>query len=331
MSLYYLPIHGYPKKTMTNIATITLNPSIDKSTRVQELVPDQKLKCEDNSCEPGGGGINISRAIHNLGGNAKAWFLSGGHFGNFLTELIHNKGLEYEAFPIKNETRENLILFDQAKNNQYLLNSPGPEVSESEWQGFLDVLEKKITAGYLVASGSLPIGIPADFFGRLAAIARKKGIKFILDTAGEPLEIALKEGVYLVKPNLRELRLLSGLAEMDKSLARQKATELLEKYDVHAIVVSLGAEGALLVSKEVTEYVPSPEVEKKSTVGAGDSMVAGMVLSLSQNKTLSQAVRYGVACGSAATLNPGSALCTKKDADALFIEIEKKIKTMNDK
>lgn len=307
---------------MSKILTITLNPTIDKSTFVKSLIPDQKLRCGEAKFEPGGGGINVSRAIKKLGGDSEAWFLAGGHFGDFLIELIQQKRLLHQAFNIKNETRESLILFDETNQNQYLLDMIGPEVKEEEWQILLKAIEDLQSIEYIVASGSMPSGIPVDFYGRIAKIAKDKGIKFILDTSGEPLKIALNEGVYLCKPNLRELGLLVGSDKLDIETAKIKGKEILESQKSEVVIVSLGADGALLVSKDFTEHIRPPYAEKKSTVGAGDSMVAGMIFSLSKGKTLQEAFRYGIASGTAATMNAGTALCKKEDADALFLKIE---------
>lgn len=308
--------------TMINqIVTVTLNPSIDKSANTPSLIPDQKLKCTGIKFEPGGGGINVSRAIKQLGGNSKAMFLAGGYFGNFFIDLIKREELLHENYKIKNNTREGFILYDESNANQYLFDMEGPHVEEKEWQGFLKKIQKLNTVEYLVASGSLPPGVPIDFFGRLAKIAKTKGAKFIVDTSGDALKIAISEGVYLFKPNLRELKNLVGFQETDLETVKQKAMELLNTYNCEAIVVSLGADGALLVSKILTEHIASPKIKKMSTVGAGDSMVGGIVLSLSKNKSMQEAVRYGVACGAAATLNPGTALCKKEDADALYNQI----------
>lgn len=311
---------------MGKILTITLNPSIDKSIMVAALIPDQKLRCYATKFEAGGGGINVARAIKRLGGEPTAWFLAGGYFGDFLTALIKKKELLYRTFKIKNETRESTILFDEANQNQYLLNADGPEIAQKEWHSLLNAVNKVNDVAYIVASGSLPLGVPVDFFGQLAKIAKKKGVKFILDTSGEALKIAINEGVYLFKPNLREMGLLVGIDKIDIEIAKEKALEMLKTKNCEAIVVSLGADGALLVSKDIVEHIPAPPAENKSTVGAGDSMVAGIVLSLSNGKTLQEAVRYGVACGVAATLNAGSTLCKKEDADALYAVIENEMK-----
>jgi 6-phosphofructokinase 2 len=308
---------------MSKVLTITLNPTIDKSTFVKSLIPDQKLRCGEAKFEPGGGGINVSRAIKRLGGDSEAWFLAGGHFGNFFIELIQKKDIKHQAFKIQNETRESLILFDESKQHQYLLDMSGPEVKEEEWQILLKAIEDLNSVEYIVASGSLPPGIPVDFYGRIAKIAKNKGIKFVLDTSGEALKIALNEGVYLCKPNLRELGFLVGSEKMDIENAKIKAKEILDSQKSEVVIVSLGADGALVVTNDCTEHIRPPYAEKKSTVGAGDSMVAGMIFSLSKGKTLSEAFRYGIASGTAATMNAGTTLCKKEDADALYLKIKK--------
>ena len=306
---------------MSKIVTITLNPSIDKSSSVPSLIPDQKLRCKETKYEPGGGGVNISRAIKKLGGESTAYFLSGGHFGDLFIDLLKLKEIPFQASPIKNETRESLILLDESNANQYLLSMEGPVVEEHEWENFLRLIEDIDSVTLMVASGSLPRGMPVDFFGRLGKIAKKKRARYIVDTSGVALAHAVEAGVYLIKPNLREFGLLVGAANMNIELAKKYATEMLAIQKCEAIIVSLGADGALLVSKEIIEHIPSPPIIQKSTVGAGDSMVAGVVLSLAHRQSLLEATRYGVACGAAAALNPGTALCKKEDADALYLKM----------
>ena len=303
---------------MKKIITITVNPTIDKSILVPSLIENQKLRCTDIKYEPGGGGINISRAIKNLGGSSLALFLAGGHFGSFFIDLFKRKKIEYESFKIKNETRESLIIFDQLSAKQYLLDIQGPIVIESEWQNLLTHISALKNIDFIVASGSLPQGIPVNFYAQIARIVKKIGAKFILDTSGEPLELAINEGLYLIKPNLKEMGILSGINKIEKEKAKIKALEIIKAKKCEAIVISLGADGALLVTTNSVEHFIAPKVAVKSTVGAGDSMLAGIVLKLSENENLQNAIRYGVACGSAATMNTGTALCSKKNADDLY-------------
>ena len=303
---------------MGKILTVTLNPTIDKSTVVDEIVPDQKIRCEKPKYEPGGGGINVSRALKKLGGGSVATFLSGGHIGNFFIDLIEKENISIMPYSINDQTRENLILFDKSSNNQYRFGMEGPQVTDVEWKGFLKSIEEINEIDYIVASGSLSPGLPIDFYAMLGKIAKDKKAKYILDTSGEALKAGLSEGVYLFKPNLPELSFLTGIKNLDKNKVEEMASSILQSQKCEAMVVSLGPDGAMLVSKNVTRHIPSPKVEKKSTVGAGDSMVAGMVLKLSQNKDFLEAAQFGVACGTAATMNTGTELCKKEDAEKLF-------------
>lgn len=313
---------------MKKIVTITLNPTIDKSISVPSLHENQKLRCTEIKYEPGGGGINISRAIQNLGGSSTALFLEGGHFGAYFMQLFKQKKINYDAFKIKNETRESLIIFDELTTKQYLLDMKGPIVFETEWQPLLSYITALKGVEFIVASGSLPPGIPVDFFSKIAKISKEIGAKFILDSSGEPFQLAILEGLYLIKPNLKEMGILAGISNIDKETAQIKATEIIKSKKCEAIVVSLGANGALLVTDKFTEHFLAPKIEVKSTVGAGDSMLAGIVLKLSENESLQEAVRYGVACGASATIESGTELCNKKTADELFNNYD--IRVLND-
>jgi len=306
---------------MSEIITITFNPAVDKSISIAELVPDKKLKCQHPVYEPGGGGINVARAIKKLGGNAIAIYLAGGDTGRKITHLLKNDGVESIAIETAESTRENLIVADIANDKQYLFDMPGPEIYVQEWQQCLDTIENLPGVKFIVASGSLPQGVPSDIFARVAMIARRKNAKLIVDTTGEALKQAVQAGVYLIKPNLKELAALTGNEELGIEAVAGVARQLIEKGKVEAVVVSMGPNGAMLVTKHLVQTILPPHIrEIETTVGAGDSMVAGIVLSLSANKNLIEAVQYGVACGTAATMKPGTELCAKDDA-ALFYDM----------
>ncbi len=303
---------------MPSIVTVTFSPSIDKSFTVPEMVPDKKLRCSAPHLDPGGGGINVARAIKILGGEATAVFPSGGYTGKQFDRLLEDEAVPMVIIESKNETRENIVVVDQAKNLQYRFGMPGTELKEGEWKEILHVIESIEDIEFLVCSGSLPPGVPEDIYAQLAAIAKRKGAKCIVDTSGRPLQLAMKAGLYLIKPNIGELSAFAGKDFLNIDDARAIAMEIVVSGQCDVVVVSMGSSGAMLVTKDVVEIYTSPKVERKSTVGAGDSMVAGIIYSLSLNKKLTDAVRYGVACGTAATMNPGTELCRKEDADALF-------------
>jgi 6-phosphofructokinase 2 len=303
---------------MDKIITVTLSPCIDKSTSVPALIPEKKLKCTAPKLEPGGGGINVARAIKKLGGQATAIFPSGGYTGKFFNHLLQKENIPAIIIETANETRENIIVLDESSNNQYRFGMPGTELSEGEWKQCLNVAEEINNVGFIVASGSLPPGVPTNIYAQLAKMAKNKNAKFIIDTSGEALKEALEEGVYLIKPNIGELALLAGKKELQPNEIENIAKKIIKEGKCEIVVVSMGAAGAMLVTKDITEIIKPSAVKRKSTVGAGDSMVAGIVFYLSQGKNIFDAVKYGVACGTAATMNSGTELCKKEDADKVL-------------
>jgi len=308
---------------MQKIITITLNPSIDKGTTVQAIVQDKKLLCSNPTIEPGGGGINVSRALAYLGCKSLAMFTCGGYTGNYLKKMMDETGIEYHAFNTIKDTRENLMVVDTQTNKQYRFNMQGPTLNEEEWQQPLAFLQNNIGYAYVVASGSLPLGVPMDFFARMAAIVNKKGAKMIIDTSGEALKNSIKEGVFLIKPNLAELSLLRGVEELKEHEIVGAARDIIDGGCCSVIVVSLGAKGAMLITKSEAIEVISPLVDVKSTVGAGDSMVAGLVLGVTKGYSWKDILKLGIACGTAATMNVGTALCSKQDVARLYTELQK--------
>ncbi|WP_299821364.1 hexose kinase [uncultured Pontibacter sp.] len=306
---------------MHKIITITLNPALDKSTTVSHVLPEKKLRCDIPVYEPGGGGINVSRAIKKLGGESCAWFLAGGPAGEMLSSLLKEEGVSAWAVKTKEWTRENLMVMETTTGNQFRFGMPGPETYEDEWTQCLNKLEQmpqQDVPEFVVASGSLPPGVPDDFYLRLAEIAHQKGFKLVVDTSGEALMKAAGEGVYLLKPNLAELAALAGKEHISAMEQEEIAQQILSEGKCKVLVVSLGPRGAMLASKEGITYIVPPTVPPKSAVGAGDSMVAGMVMSLAKGCSLDEVVRYGVAAGTAATMTAGSELCRKEDTETIY-------------
>lgn len=302
---------------MVNIITITFNPCIDKSTSVTALAPEKKLRCTTPVFEPGGGGINVARALKKIGSDAIAVYPSGGYSGKFLNTLLENENINTITVETKNHTRENLIVLDLATNLQYRFGMPGSELLTTEWQKCLQIIEEN-DAEFIVVSGSLPPGVPEDIFAQISKIAKKKNRKLIIDTSGKPLELALKVGIYLAKPNMGELCKLAGKEELDAIEIEPAARKIINEGECEVLVISMGVGGAMLITKDEIYKIAAPVVKRKSTVGAGDSMVAGIVMKISEGRNLKEALQYGVACGTAATMNAGTQLCKKEDADKLF-------------
>lgn len=308
---------------MSSIVTITFSPCIDKSTSVQSLIPEKKLLCTAPKLEPGGGGINVARAIKKLGGEAIAIFPSGGYTGKFFNHLLEKENVRSVIIETANETRENIIVLEEATNNQYRFGMPATALNENEWKQCLKAVEEINNAEFIIASGSLPPGVPLNIYAQLAKIAKKKNAKFIVDTSGEALKQAADEGVYLLKPNLGELSSLAGKKELQQAEIKDIARGIIANGKCEVMVVSMGAAGAMLVTDGIAEIITPPPAIRKSTVGAGDSMVAGIIFYLSQEKSLVEAVQYGIASGTAATMNSGTELCRKEDADRLYALIQK--------
>jgi len=305
---------------MASTLTLTLNPTIDKSAEVDHVTSEKKLRCRSPRYEPGGGGLNVSRAIRKLGGESTALYLAGGLQGRRLQDLLDEEKLDHRPVPIAEPTRENLIVYEDKSGEQYRFGMPGPEVSESEWRGLLDSLRDRDPApDYLVASGSRPPGVPDDFYARLARLCREKGTRMILDASGDTLVEAVREGVFLVKPNVAELRTLAGTDDFqDEAELEELACRLTRDGVIEVVVASLGAAGAKLAWKDQCRRLRAPTVSIKSKVGAGDSMVAGIVLGLARGQSIPDAARFGVAAGAAAVTTPGTELCRREDAERLF-------------
>ncbi|MCG2616286.1 1-phosphofructokinase family hexose kinase [Terrimonas sp. NA20] len=304
---------------MTNIVTLTFSPSVDKSFSSPRFIPSKKLYCSAPRYNAGGGGINVARALRRLGGSATAIFPSGGRTGELLAMLLRREEVPLVEVKVKSDTRENIMIteLDPSRHYQFIL--PPPEFSAEEYEAVFQVL-RGATAhlDYLVISGSMPANFPSDMFSNIRSYALQQDCRLVVDTSGTSLVHALEAGIYLAKPNLNELRKLTGLPVIDMAEAEAAAKGILSKYSCEALVVSLGKEGAMLVTRLNTFLFKGPDTDVKTTVGAGDSMVAGMIRFLSMGRSLQDAVKFGVACGTAATLHEGTELCHLADCERLY-------------
>lgn len=306
--------------TMQKVITLTMNPALDVGTRVASVAPEIKLRCAEPRFHPGGGGINVARAIQYLGGESTAVYTAGGHTGTMLRRLLDDEGIAHRAVPIDGITRESLAVYEESSTVQYRFTMPGPELSADEWLACLETLFD-LEPAYIVASGSLPRGVPVEFYGEIARTARQQGIRVIVDTAGEALNKAFGKGVYLLKPNLHELELFSGEVIQGEAHIRAVARRLIAEGLAEVLVVSMGAAGAALITRDDALHLRAPIVAVQSKVGAGDSMVAGLVMGLAQRRSLLDALRLGVAAGSAAVMTPGTELCRRADARRLYEQV----------
>lgn len=307
---------------MSNIVTITLNPALDKSISVPELVPEKKLRALSSKVEPGGGGINISRALKKLGVSSEAIILSGGYTGKALESLLEKEGVKYTAIETVNDTRENFVVFDEEKKLQYRFGMPGENVSEKELGSLMQAIGNCMHADYVVVSGSLPPGTSVAVFHDIAIITAQLNARLIIDTSGDGLKAAVKEGLFLIKPNLRELASLVGKDWIEKDEVIPTARQVIASGSCTAVAVSMGADGAMLITANEVYQACAPKTEVLSTVGAGDSMVAGMLAALTKGWGWREVLQYGVAAGSAATLHKGTELCKLEDTERIFAQMK---------
>ncbi len=294
------------------IATLTLHPAIDKSADVERMIPERKLRCSTPHYDAGGGGINVSKGIQRLGGQSTAVFPVGGNSGKRLLELLEKDAIPTAPVEVAGETRENFSVFETSTGHQYRFTLPGEPLSLADADACLDAV-KRLQPNIVVASGSLPPGLPDDYYARVAVQVRHAGARLVLDTSGEALKAALEAGVYMLKPNIGELSRLVGVERLEMNQVDDAAMSLIYAGKCEIIVVSLGPHGALLATADGFVHVAAPIVDKRTTVGAGDSMVAGMVWALDQGKVPLEMVQIGVACGTAATMNPGTELFRPTD------------------
>jgi 6-phosphofructokinase 2 len=304
------------------IITLTMNPALDVSTSTERVVSEHKMRCGVSRLDPGGGGVNVSRVIHRLGGHSFAVYAVGGPTGEAYRRLIEAEGVPTRAVPIAGSTRENFTIDETATDKQFRFVLQGPTLDESEWGACLAALERGMQpGGFVVASGSLPPGVPDDFYARVVKLAKERGARCIVDSSGPALTETLRHGVFMIKPSRRELSELVGSALGTEQSQLDAAVELIERGAAEFVALTLGADGAILASKDGVVRLPAPTIVVDSTVGAGDSFLGGFVLRLAQGRSPEQAFVTAVAAGSATAMLPATQLCTPHDVARLEREL----------
>jgi 6-phosphofructokinase 2 len=307
-----------PMRPGTTVVTLTMNPALDITTDTDRVIPTDKMRCGPPRYDPGGGGINVARIAHVLGASVSALFPAGGHAGDKVTDLVADSGVPVERIDIARSTRESFTVHERSTRRQYRFVLPGPQLTDAEQTQCLDKLNAvAASADFIVASGSLPPGVPADFYQRVARICGERGARLILDTSGVGLR-HITSGVFLLKPSVRELRECVDRPLVSESEQLTAAHELINRGCTRFVVVSLGSQGALLATPNGSQRFSPVTVPSGSGVGAGDAMVAGITVGLSRGWRIDKAVRLGVAAGAAMLLTPGTAPCTRTDAELLF-------------
>lgn len=302
---------------MKSVLAVALNPAVDFSGEADAVQHTRKVRTKNDRFDPGGGGINVARVVSTFGGDAEALFLAGGEMGGLLERLLEEKGVRYRALPIAGQTRVSFTVRERNTGHEYRFVPKGPAVRAEETQACLDVVASR-KVDYLVASGSLPDGCPPDIYVHMAELSAARGTRFVLDSSGEGLRTTLERArVFLVKPSIGELEQFAGrrLGEDD---VHRVARDLVARGAAELVAVTMGAGGALLASAEGVLRLPAIHVSQRSAVGAGDSFLGAMVWALSEGWPVVDAFRFGVAAGAAAVMTPGTELCRREDATALF-------------
>jgi len=308
---------------MKKILTLTLNPSLDISSATAEFLPRQKLRCAPPLYNAGGGGINISRAIRNLGGESVALLTRGGAIGTLLVDRLNELSIPCRTFDIAGMTRQNFAVSEQKSGDQLRFVMPGPHLTPREERNLLDFISRQAeNFDYVVASGSLPPDMEENFYGRLADILAHQDNALIVDTSGRDLAQAIDAPVELIRCNRWEFSELLNRPIDSIAQALDAAREILHQGRCGALCVAVGAQGVLYVDRERAFHAIPPHVEIISMVGAGDSLVAGLVLSLARGAVVEQALTYGMACASATIGAPGTELCAKDQVAALLPQVK---------
>ena len=302
------------------ITTICLNPCFDKTVNVEQLLPGQVNRIRDARVDMGGNGINVAVVAKRLGLDVQCLGIMGENGAADLTSMMNREGLEHHFLTVPGHVRTNMKVFSLDGQGVTELDEPGTPLNEDNLHDFSRLAEQ-MTEGseMIVLTGSLPPGCPEGTYRDL--MTALKGKKCILDTQGKELELASKYAhPFLIKPNLREMEATLGI-ELRTMRAIRDAALLFIRLGVQHSVVSMGAMGAMYISSEKTLFAPALRVTTKSTVGAGDAMIGGMLLGYEIEKDMAKAFRYGIAAGAASVITEGTQLIVRSDFEKLLEQV----------
>ena len=304
------------------IFTITVNPCLDRYLYIDKLLLEDTTRVKVTKDYPAGKGIDVSRVIKELDGNSVAISFLGGDNGRKIEEMLDKEGVIYTAVRTTKETRMNTIL--QEKKVQYRLSLPGPKISKSDLNQLYETLKLLIRDNdTVVISGSLPQGVPTTFYADLISFLKTKNTLIYFDSDGDNLKTGIASSPDCIKPNLYEFQriLEKNIDANNKKKLSEYGIKIIEKYGLKEILLTLGSQGALLISKEIVLYASSAQVPVKSAVGSGDSFLAAYVLKREQGASIEEAFKWANASGNASVMTPGTELCHKKDVLKLLEKV----------
>jgi 6-phosphofructokinase 2 len=303
------------------IVTLSLNPTVDMMSEADLVRPTNKIRTSNEEFEPGGGGVNVARVIQELGGLATVICPAGGFPGKMLDELLGAIALPRVIVPIAGNTRISVTVYERKTGNEFRFTPNGPTLSKAEVEACLEAI-RATEFDTFVASGSVPMGAPSDILAKVGEIARKKGARFILDSSGAGLSVTLeKTKVTLVKPSIGELEALVG-RRLDRKTAAEAARDLVRRGSAEIVAVTMGASGALVVTRDRTYRLKAPKVEARSAVGAGDAFVGAMTLALAEGRPIEDGLMLATAAGAATALTPVAKVCAMADVMRLLEQVK---------
>lgn len=309
---------------MSKILTVTLNPALDIATSVDHVVPGVKLRCAQPQFDPGGGGINVARAIHLLGGEAQAFVALGGDTGQSLRQLLEDAGLDLIVHKAPGDTRQSIAVTDLSLNDQYRFMLPGPHWQMSDIDRVCAaIVEHAPRGGYVVLSGSGPSGSRADLYAHICRELADSDTRVIVDTSGPALTLLAlgqQKPPYVLRMDQAEAEGLTRYALPRRQDTADFAQEMVERGAAEVVIIARGADGSVLATEKQRLFVAAASVTVCSRVGAGDSFVGGFTLALARGLPLDQALSHGSAAASAAVMTEGTELCRREDAERLLAE-----------
>jgi 6-phosphofructokinase 2 len=314
---------GEMKRDGMLVLTVTPNPALDTVTEADEVVPCHKLRCDAEVRYPGGGGINVTRAMKELGCDSLALWTKGGALGDLIARLLDEEGVEHRPVHIAEGSRESFLVKDRSMGAFFRFGLPGPHLNAAEAESVVHAvatLDPK--PDFIVASGSLPRGAGREVYPRLAKHASRTGSRLLIDCHSEDMERTLAAGpVYLLKQNDREFAEMTGVDRGDREALQRAARDLVQRGCAEVAVLTMGESGSSLITAEQIVHVAPPDVTVDSPIGAGDSMLAGLLCALVREWSLTDALSFGVAAAAAAVTTPGTELCRREDTERLYDRI----------
>lgn len=302
------------------IYTVTLNPAVDRELTVPAFEFNSVLRAKAWQVDFGGKGFNVSRMLRSLGTPSTALAFTGGKSGELLRDGLISLGIETGFIWVEGETRTNVSIVNEVHDRYLKVNEPGPTIGAAAQAALLDEVRARAAPGsWWVLAGSLPPGVPADYYAQITAAVREKGGEVVLDSSGAALHHGCAASPALVKPNDHELEQLTGLpvGSVDEIVAAARTVRTLGPARV---VVSMGKSGALAVDGDGAWFIAAPRIAEQNPIGAGDSLVGGLVWALDRGESLPEALRWGVACGAATAASPGTAVGEKDAVEQLYAQ-----------